>query len=109
VPNKEVGIKYDEGKPRYALVPWEQFEEVVKVITFGSKKYNDYNWQKLENPHDRLFSASVRHMVKWKSGELLDDETGINHLAHAVCSLLFLMWHDDHQVRFNKNNLKKST
>ena len=39
--------------------------------------------------------ACHRHLQAWWSGERLDKESGLPHLAHAVCCLLFLMWGDD--------------
>ena len=34
------------------------------------------------------------HMWAWKNGEQLDQESGIHHLAHAMCCLMFLYEHD---------------
>jgi hypothetical protein len=38
------GRKDDSGKPRWSLLPWKQVEDIVKVMTFGSKKYADFNF-----------------------------------------------------------------
>ena len=40
---KKQGVKYDDEKPRYDLVPWNEFEEVVKVLSYGACKYDDTN------------------------------------------------------------------
>jgi len=88
------GIKHDSEKPRWSLVPWEEFEDVVKVLTLGSRKYEDFNWQYVDNMDDRYFSAAMRHLIAWRKGEINDPESGISHLAHAICNLLFLMWYD---------------
>jgi hypothetical protein len=85
------GVKHDQEKPRYSLLPPFALEEVVKVLTFGSKKYADFNWMELENPNDRLFSATNRHMWAWQRGEKLDSETMCNHLASAITNLLFML------------------
>jgi len=87
----KAGIKYDQEKPRYSLLPPTALEEVVNVLTFGSKKYEDFNWMHLENPNDRFFSAASRHMWAWQKGEKLDGENGYNHLAAAVSNLLFIL------------------
>lgn len=86
------GRKDDLGKPRYSLLPWEAVEEVVKVLNHGAKKYADNNWIKVPNAQDRYFSAAMRHLVAWKTGEVLDGESGLSHLAHAACCILFLLW-----------------
>lgn len=89
------GVKYDSEKPRWSLLPWEQVKQIVNVLTFGAKKYADDNWQKVPQSRDRYFSALMRHITSWKSGERIDSESGLSHLAHAGCCLLFLMWGDD--------------
>lgn len=87
------GVKGDSGKDRWDLLPWAETEQVVKVLTFGAKKYDDNNWQKVtEKP--RYIAAAFRHIIARVKGEHMDQETGLPHLAHAVCCLLFLLWHD---------------
>lgn len=86
------GIKYDQEKPRYELVPWDMFEQVVHVLTYGSQKYDDDNWMKIDKK--RYFSALHRHIKAWYCGERDDSETGMHHMAHAICCALFIMWHD---------------
>lgn len=89
--NPAVGRKYDSGKPRYSLLPAKALEEVVHVLTFGSQKYEDFNWMKVDNAFDRYFSAAQRHIWQWKQGELQDEETQRHHLASAVTNLLFIL------------------
>ena len=88
------GIKYDNEKPRWSLLPWVAVNEIVKVLTYGAKKYDDDNWKKVEPFEDRYFSAMLRHLIDWKNGEKTDKETGLSHLAHAGCCLLFLLWRE---------------
>lgn len=89
------GIKYDEGKPRWSLLPWREMEEVVRVLGKGSEKYADFNWQKVPNPKDRYFSALQRHIIAWWNGEQNDKDDNLHHLAHAICCALFLFWFDN--------------
>ena len=86
------GVKYDAEKLRYDLMPAHTLEQVVGVLTFGSKKYADWNWKKVvaENP-DRYYAAAMRHIMARRKGEVNDSETGIDHYAHAICCLTFLM------------------
>lgn len=88
------GTKYDQGKVRMDLVPWNVVREIAKVLTFGAGKYGDYNWQGLDEPKDqaRVFAALHRHLTAWWEGEAADEETGLSHLAHAGCCLFFLLW-----------------
>ena len=88
------GKKHDANKPRFSLLP-SQIWQVIDVLEFGAKKYGVDNWQKVDNSRERYFNACHRHLQAWWSGERLDAESGLTHLAHAVCCLLFLMWGDD--------------
>jgi len=90
----KVGVKYDGGKPEYDLVPSLALEETVQVLTFGAKKYAPDNWKRVPDGKRRYFSAAMRHMWAWWRGEKLDPETGLNHLAHAMCCLMFLLEKD---------------
>lgn len=86
-----VGRKFDAGKLDYTLVPWDGLEEVVKVLEFGARKYARDNWQHVEGGNVRYLAAAFRHMVAYNQGEKVDPETGLSHLAHAGCCLLFLL------------------
>lgn len=89
------GRKYDSGKPMYNLLPADALEEVVKVLTYGSVKYNEpaheENWRKVQYPEQRYFAAMQRHVWATRKGEMNDPESGISHYAHAITSLLFLL------------------
>ena len=39
------GIKFDDNKPDYSLIPPNALEDVVKVLTIGAKKYDRHNWK----------------------------------------------------------------
>jgi len=86
------GIKYDQEKLRYDLLPIEPLEEVVKVLMLGSKKYADNNWMKVEPYEKRYYSAALRHILSWRKGEIVDKETNLHHIAHAICCLMFILW-----------------
>lgn len=85
------GKKYDQGKLRYDLIPFIALDEVVKVLGHGAQKYGDHNWQLVERAEDRYPAAALRHLSAYLQGEECDPESGINHLAHAVCSLMFVL------------------
>lgn len=99
---KEEGKKFDIGKLRWDLLPFKEIEKVVEILTFGSKKYGDNNWQNLDDFEKRYFSALMRHMVAWLEGEKYDQESGKTHLAHACCNLVFLMWKESQEGKTNK-------
>lgn len=86
-------IKKDEGKLQWSLMPFEQLEEVVKVLMNGAKKYSRDNWKKCDDTN-RYKDALERHVVSYIKGEKKDAEDNLSHLAHAICNCLFLMYFD---------------
>jgi hypothetical protein len=84
------GLKYDGGKLPWELLPEDALEQVVRVLQFGAQKYAPRNWEK-GIAYTRVYGAIRRHLVAWLKGEELDPETGISHLAHAACEILFAL------------------
>lgn len=83
------GIKYDSAKPKMNLLPPKAIVEVAKVLTFGAQKYDAENWRKLDDLQNRYTAGALRHIFAHMDGEKLDPETGLSHMAHALCCLLF--------------------
>jgi hypothetical protein len=92
--NKIIGVKNDfaDGKLRWSLLPLDAVEEIVKVLEHGAKKYSVDNWKYVENGTERYWDSLVRHIMAWKQGEIIDPESGLSHLAHAGCNVLFLLY-----------------
>lgn len=88
------GRKSDAGKPRLSLLPWRAVQQIVAVLEFGAAKYGADNWQRVPEARQRYFDATMRHLLAWWDGERLDAESGLPHLAHAGCCILFLLWSD---------------
>ena len=89
------GIKFDSGKLRWSLLPYDALADVVRVLMHGAAKYEDFNWQHVvseDGGKARYFDALQRHLIAWWNGEINDPEDGLSHLAHATCCLLFLLW-----------------
>ena len=92
VEGKVEGMKFDGGKPMVGLLSRDMpraMMEVARVMTFGANKYAPGNWQYVEDAERRYLDASWRHELQRSMGEPLDDETGLDHLAHKICCDLF--------------------
>lgn len=85
------GSKHDSGKPLMGAVPPNALLAVAKVLTFGAEKYGRDNWRQVENAETRYLDAAMRHINAYQRGELADPESGESHLAHALCSLMFML------------------
>ena len=92
--DKPLGVKFDNQKPQWSLVPSTAMEEIVDVLTYGANKYSPDNWKYVDNHDTRYFNAAMRHIWAWRQGERFDEESHKSHLAHAACCLLFLMAFD---------------
>ena len=85
------GKKKDEGKLPWDLLPYDAVEAVVDVLKFGQAKYDARNWEK-GIKQGRLFAAAQRHLTAWfQKGQDEDPESGLSHLAHAACTVLFML------------------
>lgn len=99
------GQKADAGKTRWSDFPWVLAESAIRsdvwgaiqgllnIVDYGMRKYSNRppdNWKQVQDGKNRYFSAALRHLVAWKSGEALDPESGQSHLHHALCNIAFL-------------------
>lgn len=86
IQQSQQGVKHDASKPDLSMVSYELVEQVSLVRMFGAKKYSRDNW-KLGFNITRSLAAALRHLFLFLSGETNDPESGLSHLAHAVCSI----------------------
>jgi hypothetical protein len=86
-----LGMKFDDGKRDFTLLPWAGVEEIVKVLEFGAQKYDRDNWKHVEDAQHRYTKAAFRHLIAYNNRETNDPESGLPHLAHLGCCILFLL------------------
>ena len=86
-----VGSKFDQGKPLLGAIPAHAELAVARVLTFGANKYARGNWAHVEDAETRYMDAALRHINEYRRGVLRDSETDENHLAHAICCLMFIL------------------
>ena len=59
--DKKEGVKYDDDKLDWSLLPIEPTEKIVEVLMFGAKKYAPDNWKYVDNSQTRYYNAAMRH------------------------------------------------
>ena len=85
-------LKFDEGKRDWSLLPYDSIEEIAKVLEFGKIKYAAWNWTEGGGfKYTRVFNASMRHLLAFMRGEDKDPDSGLSHIAHLGCNVLFLL------------------
>ena len=100
-----VAVKFDSGKTDWSLMPFEAVEEINKVLEFGAKKYAAHNWTQGEGfRYTRVLNSLFRHLFAWSRGEDLDPESGLSHLAHAGCNIIFLLYYSRYKARYNNDD-----
>jgi Domain of unknown function (DUF5664) len=92
---KVQGVKYDNDKILYSLIPSYALEAVAQNLTDGLKKYPERdNWMKVANAQERYLDALYRHLEAHRKGEIYDsDNTNPEntHLAAVVANAMFLL------------------
>ena len=86
---QETGRKDDMGKVQLDLLPPEAVIGLGEVLTYGANKYGTNNWRGVEV--ERYEAALLRHLMAWKSGSPVDEESGLSHLKHVLCNAAFLV------------------
>jgi len=83
------GKRFNQGKPRYDLIPTFAQEQYAKVLTKGAEKYGSHNWRQ-GMKWSNVLASLERHLEAVKKGEDYDEETGLLHSAHIMCNAGFL-------------------
>ncbi len=78
--------KHLDGKCLLELVPPEMILALGDVLTYGAKKYAARNWEQ-GIPYMTSYASAMRHLMKWASGEDVDDESGLKHIEQAMLNL----------------------
>jgi hypothetical protein len=94
------GIKHDEDKLRWDLLPLEPIEDAIRVLMFGAKNYGKDNWKLIETY--RWYNAIRRHNSAWKKGQIYDEETGLPHMAHIIANAIFIHYQDQNEKEKEK-------
>jgi hypothetical protein len=85
-------MKFDDGKRDWSLLPYDSIEEIAKVLEFGKIKYAAWNWTEGGGfKYTRVFNATMRHLLAFMRGEDRDPDSGLSHIAHVGCNVLFLL------------------
>ena len=87
---KGSAIKHDQDKLPLHLLSTEALNQTAAVLAFGAQKYAEHNWR-AGFTWSRPLSAAMRHITAFNAGEDKDPESGLSHLAHAACCIMFLL------------------
>lgn len=95
---EELKAKTSAGIPFYNKIDYEFLNRMATALTIGSTRYDPHvlveNWRlgDVQFYHDRA-NHGLEHIFKWLDGDRSED-----HLAHAACNLMMLMWGEEQQI-----------
>lgn len=87
---EKAGVKYDQGKLRWDLLPWKAVQGLVGVLTFGLTKYAADGWRTVPNAKERYTAALLRHLAAIQMGEAIDPDSKLRHIDHVLTNAAFL-------------------
>lgn len=100
------GIKHDDGKNRWDLLPFDAVEKVVEIYTFGAAEYGENTWQNVEE--ERYWAALLRHICAARKGEKFDEKSKKLHIAHAAWNCLALIWIELNKTMEDQNGTESN-
>ena len=74
---------------RYDLITSSLLDRTSITLSEGAERYGVDNWKK-GLPSADVFNHLIAHLLSWRDGDRSED-----HLAHATCNIMFLMYSED--------------
>jgi hypothetical protein len=91
------GLRYNAGKAPMEYIPLHLLADTARVLylvtTRPENSYPPFNWAR-GMQWLKPYACLIRHMFAWYRGQDRDPDTGLPHLAHAMCNLLFLIHYE---------------
>jgi dATP/dGTP diphosphohydrolase len=84
------GLRFNEGKPRYDLLPYDAIDALADHYRKGSEKYAERNWERGMD-WSKCFSSLMRHASAFAQGEDYDPENGSLHATAMAWNALALL------------------
>ncbi len=101
----DIAVKHDNGKADWSLMPFEAIEEINKVLEFGAKKYAAHNWKQGGGfKYTRILNSLLRHIFAFMRGEDKDPESGLSHMAHAGCNIIFILYYLKYKDKYSNDD-----
>lgn len=73
------------------LVPPELVREVATVLKNGAGKYGEFNWRFIPVNLSNYVAAIIRHSLCMLDGEMMDEESGLQHAAHIAATAAIIL------------------
>lgn len=126
------GLRYNQGKRQWSLFSFKPFEPMIEVLEYGAHKYSIFedkdgkfilgkdisvadskslklissgrdNWKKGFDENE-LWDSFYRHLIEINAGEEFDKESGLQHLGHLMCNIMFIAYARDRKLDITNLN-----
>ena len=101
---QSTAARFSEGKVRHDLIPPWPLEELARVYTYGTIKYDDDNWRKGLKWKKNVIGPLLRHLWKWIRGEKIDAESDCYHLSMVIWQCFCLMEYERNNIGIDDRN-----
>jgi len=88
-PGDGQGLRYNDGKPRFDLLPPEALKALAAHYGKGAEKYAARNWERGMD-WCKCFASLERHSWAWMGGEDIDPENGSHHMIAVAWNAIAL-------------------
>lgn len=91
---------YPDNNPKTAFgakklplenVPPSAICALAEAFADGAKKYGPYNWREKSISSSIYYGAALRHLTSWWDGEDFAEDSGLDHLHHALACISMLI------------------
>jgi hypothetical protein len=72
------------------IFDFRAFEPMAEVMEMGAKKYSPNNWRKGYVDKFSAADSLYRHLREVIIGNPTDEESGLSHMGHIMCNVMFL-------------------
>lgn len=82
--------QYGSQKPSTFSIPPVSILQLGEAMEHGANKYGRMNWRGTEVKSSVYYNAAMRHLMQWRDGAMVDEDSGLHPLAHvmACCAIL---------------------
>jgi hypothetical protein len=77
--------------PTLSVIPSAALVHFGLAMVNGSKKYGRMNWREHPVQASIYLDAAMRHLMAWTDGEEDAEDSGVNHLGHAMACMGILL------------------
>jgi Domain of unknown function (DUF5664) len=104
---QELGIRENQGKPKWSLVDFDALVPMVRVLEYGSSKYHPDNWKK-GLKYTEVSESLLRHVFAFLDGEDNDPESKLLHVGHILSNAMFLSYMSQYRHDMDNRRIDKA-